>query len=86
MWLTVVSSGIGVGRTGEAAVNRAMRSGLDHLNARFNMAEVMNLTVKKYLCLHVARIKLASRHVQECASLGLVDEAIFRHFPDMVAA
>jgi hypothetical protein len=32
-----------------------------------------------------ARVHLASRHVQESASLGLVDEAAFRYLPDAAA-
>jgi len=81
MWLTLTSSGVGVGLTPEVAIKKAMRSGLDHLNSRFNTAELMNVVLKKYPGFHVAHVKLASRHVQECASLGLVDEAAFRHFP-----
>jgi hypothetical protein len=84
MWLKLVSSGTGIGFTAQIATRRAMRSGLDQLNSRFNIAELMNVSVRNYLGLHVAHVKLASRHVQECASLGLVDEAIFREFPKAV--
>jgi hypothetical protein len=61
-----------------------MRSGLEGLNSRFNTAELMDVTVRKYLFFHVAHVKLTSRHVQECASLGLVDEVAFRQFPGAV--
>ena len=84
MWLAMNSSGIGVGVTPEMAIKRAMRAGLDGLTTRFNTAELMKVTVRKYPGFHVARVHLASRHVQECASLGLVDEAAFRYFPDAV--
>jgi hypothetical protein len=83
MWLNLVSSGTGVGFTSEIATRKAMRSGLDHLNSRFNVAELLNVTVGSYVGFYVAHVKLASRHVQECASLGLVDEALFRQFPNV---
>lgn len=86
MWLTLDSSGAGVGLTGAMAFSRAMRSGLERLNSRFNTAELVNVTVRKYLGFHVAHVKLASRHIQECASLGLVDEVAFRRFPGVAAA
>ena len=85
MWLTLDSSGAGVGLTGTMALSRAMRSGLERLSSRFNTAELMNVTVRKYLGFHVVHVKLASRHIQECASLGLVDEVAFRRFPDAAA-
>jgi hypothetical protein len=85
MWLTLDSSGAGVGLTGAMALSRAMRSALERLNSRFNTAELVDATVKKYLGFHVAHVKLASRHIQECASLGLVDEVAFRHFPGAAA-
>jgi len=45
------------------------------------MAELIAVTVKKYPGFHVARVEVASRHIQEWASMGLVDEAAFRVFP-----
>jgi hypothetical protein len=44
-------------------------------------SELVNVCVRNFLGLHIAHVKLASRHVQECAWLGLVDEATFREFP-----
>lgn len=82
MWLTLVSSRVGIGLTSETAVSKAKLAALDSLNLRFNVAELINVRVRKYLGVYVARVKLASRHIQECASLGLVDETIFRRFPD----
>lgn len=81
MWLTLGSSAASVGLTSRTALSRAMRSGLEGLNSRFNAAELIDVTVRKYLCFHVAHVQLMSRHVQECASLGLVDEVAFRQFP-----
>jgi len=81
MWLTLGSSGAGAGLTSALAVGRAMRSGLKRLSSRFNTAELMDVTVRNYICFHVAHVKFRSRQVQECGSLGLVDEAAFRHFP-----
>jgi hypothetical protein len=84
MWLMLGSSAASGGLTSGIAVSRAMRSALEGLNSRFNAAEVIDVTVRKYLCFHVAHIKLMSRHVQEGASLGLVDEVVSREFPGAV--
>ena len=81
MWLTLGSSAASVGLTSANALKRAMRSALEGLNSRFNAAELIDVTVRKYLCFHVAHVQLMSRQVQECASLGLVDEVAFRQFP-----
>lgn len=81
MWLTLGSTGASVGLTSATALSRAMRSGLEGLNSRFNTVELIDVTVKKYLCFHFVHVELMSRHVQECASLGLVDEVAFRQFP-----
>lgn len=89
MWLSLYSTRVGVGRTEAAALKKAMHSGLHHLNVRFNTAELMDVAVRKYPGFCVARVKLASRHIQEHASLGLVDEAAFRihpALPDATAA
>jgi hypothetical protein len=84
MWLMLGSSAAGVGLTSTMALGRAMRSGLEGLKSRFNAAELINVSIRKYLCFHVAHVKLMSRHVQECASLGLVGEVAFRQFPGAV--
>jgi len=84
MWLTLGSSAASVGLTSAMALSRAMRSGLEGLKSRFNAAELIEVTVRRYLCFHVAHVKLMSRHVQKCASLGLVDEVAFRQFPGAV--
>src|SRR5579864_5084764 len=64
MWLTLGSSGAGVGLTSAMALSRAMRSGLVRLNSRFNTAELTDMTARRYLGVHVIHIKLASRHIQ----------------------
>lgn len=61
-----------------------MRSGLEGPNSRFNAAELVDVTLRRYLCFHVAHVQLMSRHVQECPSLGLVDEVAYRQFPGAV--
>lgn len=82
MWLTLVSSHMGIGLTSDIAIGKAKLAALSGLKRRFNAAELIATTVRRYFGFYVARVKLASRHIQECASLGLVDEAIFRRFPD----
>jgi hypothetical protein len=85
MWLTLGSSGAGIGLTSAMALGRAMRSGLQGLNSRFNTVELQNVTAARYLGVHIAHVKLASRHIQECASLGLVDEVAYRRPPGAAA-
>jgi len=82
MRLTLFSSRVGIGLTSSSAISKAKVAALSALNLRFNAAELINVVVRKYPGFYVARVKLASRHIQECASLGLVDEAIFRRFSD----
>lgn len=86
MWLALGSSGAGIGLTSAVALARAMCSGLERLNLRFNTAELINVTARRYLGVHVAHVNLASRHIQECASLGLVDEVAFRRASGAAAA
>jgi len=85
MWLTLVSSSMRIGLTSDIAIRKAEFAALYGLNRRFNAAELITAKVRRYLGFYVARVKLASRHIQECASLGLVDEAIFRRFPNGAA-
>ena len=82
MWLTLFSSRTRIGLTSGTAISKAKLAALSDLNVRFNAAELISAKVRKYLGFYVAKVKLASRHIQECASLGLVDEAIFRQSPD----
>lgn len=81
MWLTHFSCRMGVGLTSETAIRKASLAALSGLNVQFNAAELISMTVRKLFGMHLAKVKIASRHIQECASLGLVDEAIFRRFP-----
>jgi len=82
MWLTLFSSRVGIGLTSDTAISKAKVAALCDLNERFNAAELINVTARRYPGFYVARVKLASRHIQKCVSLGLVDEAIFRRLPD----
>lgn len=81
MWLTHFSSRMAVGLTSETAIRKASLAALSGLNLQFNAAELISMTVRKLFGMHVVKVKIASRHIQECASLGLVDEAVFRRFP-----
>ncbi len=86
MCLNLASLQVRAGLTPATAIENAMLSALDHLNERFTTAELTAVTVRKYPGFYVARVTLASRHIQECASLGLVDEATFRVFPASLEA
>lgn len=74
MWLESSCSRLGCGRTEEAASHRAIRRALAQTEARFNAAELGVVQVTRYLGLRVAKATLHSRHIQQRASLGLIDE------------
>jgi len=76
--LTLFSSRVGIGLNPTKTVSKAKVSALYGLEERLNAAELINVRVTKYPRFYVAGVKLASRHIQECASVGLVDEAMFR--------
>lgn len=47
MWLNLISSRVGIGFTSDMAVSKAKFAALHGLNARFNAAELLAVTVKK---------------------------------------
>lgn len=81
MWLVLYTDRLAFGMTAESAFRKAMRSSLQALIVRFNVAELVKIETKTFLGLHSARVRLASRHIQQNASLGLVDEASYRIYP-----
>jgi hypothetical protein len=78
MWIESACSRLGCGRTDEAASNRAITRALTQTKARFNAAELGLLRVSRYLGFRVAKATLHTRHIQERASLGLIDELTIR--------
>ncbi|MFP5229078.1 MAG: hypothetical protein ACLGXA_15795 [Acidobacteriota bacterium] len=78
MWIESVCSRHGWGRTGEAAATRAITRALTQILARFNASELSSVDVTTYPGLRVAKATLHARHIQQNASLGLVDEMTIR--------
>lgn len=74
MWIESSCSRLGCGRTDEAATHRAITRALSQSPERFNAAELGNVRVSRYLGLRVAKATLHARHIQQNASLGLIDE------------
>jgi hypothetical protein len=78
MWLEDACSRSGVGRTATSAIDKAIAGALKQIQGRFNAAELDSIKVSKYPGFRVARITLHARHIQQQASLGLIDEMTIR--------
>ena len=78
MCLQTAHSRVGIGRTAEAATNKAMTLALKQTEGRFNAAELGLVKVTRYPGFYVARATLHTRQIQQHASLGLVDEMVLR--------
>jgi hypothetical protein len=78
MWIVNACSRFGFGRTGASAAKRAITRALEQTQARFNAAELGSIKMSQYPGFQIARATLLTRHIQERASLGLIDEMIFR--------
>lgn len=71
-------SHFGVGRTATSAIAKAIALALSQIRSRFNAAELHSIKVSKYPGFQIAKITLHSRHIQQQASLGLIDEMTIR--------
>jgi len=78
MWLADAYSHHGIGLTATTAIDKAITRALSRVKARFNAAELNSVKISKYPGFHIAKITLHSRHIQQQASLGLVDEMTIR--------
>ncbi|MGA8938738.1 MAG: hypothetical protein WB439_06190, partial [Acidobacteriaceae bacterium] len=78
MWIESTCSRYGCGGTDGTAITRAITRTLTQTPARFNAAELGSVSVANYFGLHVAKATLHARHIQERASLGLIDELTIR--------
>ena len=78
MWIEAACSRMGCGRTDEVASNRAITRALAQTEARFNAAELGILHLSRYPGFRIAKATLHSRHIQERASLGLLDKLTTR--------
>lgn len=78
MWLDDACSSTAIGRTAASAIGKAAVGALARVKGRFNAAEVDSIKVSKYPGFQIARIALHSRHIQQQASLALIDEMTIR--------
>ena len=81
MFLQTAHSGIGIGRTVEAATNKAMALALKQTEGSFNAAGLGLIKVTRFPGLYVAKATLHTRQIQQHASLGLVGEMTLRQIP-----
>jgi gentisate 1,2-dioxygenase len=68
----------GMGLTATSAIDKAITHALNQVKSRFNAAELASISVSKYPGFQIAKIKLHARHIQQQASLSLVDEMTIR--------
>ena len=78
MWLEDAYSRRAIGLTAATAIHKAITRALNRVKGRFNAAELNSVKISKYPGFQIAKITLRSRHIQEQASLGLVDETTIR--------
>jgi len=78
MWIESACSRLGCGRTDETAGKRAITRALAQTQKRFNAAELGVVRVGRYFGFRIAKATLHARHIQERASLGLIDELTIR--------
>ena len=84
MWIEDAYSRSGIGFTVTSAINKAVTRALNQVKGRFNAAELSVIKTSKYPGFHVARITLHSLHIQQAASLGLIDEMTIRQLAGAV--
>lgn len=78
MWLEAAHASHSVGVTETSAIAKAIARALNQIKDRFNAAELGSITISKYPGFRIAKITLHARHIQQHASLGLVDEMTIR--------
>lgn len=78
MWLAAPCSRRGFGRTEESATKHAIIHALSRIRARFNAAELESIQIARYPRFWIAKATVSTRHVQQAASLSIVDEMSIR--------
>jgi hypothetical protein len=78
MWLEDTYSRSGIGRTPTSAIDQAIARALNQVKSRFNAAELDSISISKYPGFQIAKIKIHARHIQQQASLSLIDEMTIR--------
>jgi hypothetical protein len=81
MWIAGSHSSRGMGRTRDAAINRALVRALDEVKVRFNAAELGWMQVISFLGFQIARVTLHARHIQQQTSLDSADESRLQQLP-----
>ena len=73
MWIESACSRVGWGLSDEAAITRAITHALMQTRDKFNAVELSFVRVSRYLGLRIAKVTMYTRHIQQSASLGMLD-------------
>jgi len=73
MWIESACSRIGWGWSDEVAITRAITQALMQTRERFNAVELSVVHVSRYFGLRIAKATVHTRHIQQSASLGLLE-------------
>jgi hypothetical protein len=79
MWIESACSRVGWGLSDEAAITRAITQALVQTQGSFNAAELSVVHVSRYFGLCIAKATVFTRHIQQSASLGLLDASPIQH-------
>ena len=75
MWVGRACSRIGLGRTGDGAIKRALARALAGVTRRFNAAELVSVQTNKSLGLHLAIVTVQPRLIQQHSWLDIAGDA-----------
>lgn len=78
MWLADACSCSSVDKIATSAIDKAIASALKRIQGRFNAAELDSINISKYPGFQIAKVTLRTRHIQQHASLSLIDEMTIR--------
>jgi hypothetical protein len=73
MWIESACSRVGWGLSNEAAITRAIEHALMQTPDNCNAAELSFVRVSHYFGFHIANVTMYTRHIQQSASLGMLD-------------
>ncbi|MGC2297807.1 MAG: hypothetical protein WA476_03320 [Acidobacteriaceae bacterium] len=73
MWIESACSRVGWGWNDEAAITRAITQALMQTREKFNAVELSVVRVSRYFGLRIAKATVHTRHIQQSASLGLLE-------------
>lgn len=70
-WITDQVEASAFGRRADEVLRSALRRALRRISGRYNAAEVLEVRHQRLFGLHFVRVRVASRHIQREAILGL---------------